>query len=216
MDNMQIVLDEMGKELNISWPEVVKKILEEGSISFAEKKAYIMDTILICAEEESEEEGQEEEKKGRKLFGKKNKKDEKIEELTDRLTRQMAEFDNFRKRTDKEKSQMYEIGAKDIINKILPVVDNFERGLAAVPEEEKKKPILEGMEKVYKQLMTTLEEIGVKPIEAVGQEFNPDFHNAVMHVEDEELGENIIAEEFQKGYTYRDSVVRHSMVKVAN
>ena len=140
----------------------------------------------------------------------------KIEELTDRLTRQMAEFDNFRKRTDKEKSQMYEIGAKDIINKILPVVDNFERGLAAVPEEEKKNPILEGMEKVYKQLMTTLEEIGVKPIEAVGQEFNPDFHNAVMHVEDEELGENIIAEEFQKGYTYRDSVVRHSMVKVAN
>lgn len=175
------------------------------------------------AEEPSEEEGGEEGpdggKKSRKLFGKKNKKDkkdEKIEELTDRLTRQMAEFDNFRKRTDKEKSQMYEIGAKDIINKILPVVDNFERGLAAVPEEEKKNPILEGMEKVYKQLMTTLEEVGVKPIEAVGQEFNPDFHNAVMHVEDEELGENIIAEEFQKGYTYRDSVVRHSMVKVAN
>ncbi len=176
-----------------------------------------------AGEETSEEEDGEEDpdggKKSRKLFGKKNKKDkkdEKIEELTDRLTRQMAEFDNFRKRTDKEKSQMYEIGAKDIINKILPVVDNFERGLAAVPEEEKKNPVLEGMEKVYKQLMTTLEEIGVKPIEAVGQEFNPDFHNAVMHVEDEELGENIIAEEFQKGYTYHDSVVRHSMVKVAN
>lgn len=159
------------------------------------------------------------EKKGRKLFGKKNKKDkkdEKIEELTDRLTRQMAEFDNFRKRTDKEKSQMYEIGAKDIINKILPVVDSFERGLAGVPEEEKNNPFEEGMDKIYKQLMTTLEEVGVKPIEAVGQEFNPDFHNAVMHVEDEEFGENIIAEEFQKGYTYRDSVVRHSMVKVAN
>lgn len=171
------------------------------------------------AEEEGAEDGQDGEKKGIKLFGKKNKKDkkdEKIEELTDRLTRQMAEFDNFRKRTEKEKSQMYEIGAKDIINKILPVVDNFERGLAAVPEEEKKNPILAGMDKVYKQLMTTLEEIGVKPIEAVGQEFNPDFHNAVMHVEDEELGDNIIAEEFQKGYTYRDSVVRHSMVKVAN
>ena len=171
------------------------------------------------AEEPSEEEGGEEDPDGGKKSGKKNKKDkkdEKIEELTDRLTRQMAEFDNFRKRTDKEKSQMYEIGAKDIINKILPVVDNFERGLAAVPEEEKKNPVLEGMEKVYKQLMTTLEEIGVKPIEAVGQEFNPDFHNAVMHVEDEELGENIIAEEFQKGYTYHDSVVRHSMVKVAN
>ncbi len=171
------------------------------------------------SEEEAGEAGEDGEKKGKKLFGKKNKKDkkdEKIEELTDRLTRQMAEFDNFRKRTEKEKSQMYEIGAKDIINKILPVVDNFERGLAAVPEEEKKNPIMEGMDKVYKQLMTTLEEVGVKPIEAVGQEFNPDFHNAVMHVEDEELGENIIAEEFQKGYTYRDSVVRHSMVKVAN
>ena len=155
----------------------------------------------------------------RKLFGKKNKKDkkdEKIEELTDRLTRQMAEFDNFRKRTEKEKSQMYEIGAKDIIEKILPVVDNFERGLASMNEEEKETPFAEGMEKIYKQLMTTLEAIGVKPIEAVGQEFNPDFHNAVMHVEDEELGENIIAEEFQKGYMYRDSVVRHSMVKVAN
>lgn len=170
-------------------------------------------------EEESGEGDSDGEKKGRKLFGKKNKKDkkdEKIEELTDRLTRQMAEFDNFRKRTDKEKSQMYEIGAKDIINKILPVVDNFERGLAAVPEEEKSNPFVEGMDKIYKQLMTTLEEVGVKPIEAVGQEFNPDFHNAVMHVEDEAFGENIIAEEFQKGYTYRDSVVRHSMVKVAN
>lgn len=155
----------------------------------------------------------------KKFFGKKNKKDkkdEKIEELTDRLTRQMAEFDNFRKRTEKEKSQMYEIGAKDIIEKILPVVDNFERGLSSVSEEDKATPFAEGMEKIYKQLMTTLEGIGVKPIEAVGQEFNPDFHNAVMHVEDEELGENIIAEEFQKGYMYRDSIVRHSMVKVAN
>ena len=199
-------------------PEEETDCAEEADAS-AEEDAAEEEDSGEPSEEESEEEGQEEEKKGRKLFGKKNKKDkkdEKIEELTDRLTRQMAEFDNFRKSTDKEKSQMYEIGAKDIINKILPVVDNFERGLAAVPEEEKKNPILEGMEKVYKQLMTTLEEIGVKPIEAVGQEFNPDFHNAVMHVEDEELGENIIAEEFQKGYTYRDSVVRHSMVKVAN
>lgn len=171
-------------------------------------------------EAETEEEvGSEEKPKGKSFFGKKNKKDkkdEKIEELTDKLTRQMAEFDNFRKRTDKEKSQMYEIGAKDVIEKILPVVDNFERGLAAVSEDEKKHPFMEGMDKVYKHLMTTLEEIGVKPIEAVGAEFNPDFHNAVMHVEDEELGENIVAEEFQKGYMYRDHVVRHSMVKVAN
>ena len=169
------------------------------------------------ADGSSEEQSSKTEKK--KLFGKKNKKDkkdEKIDELTDRLTRQMAEFDNFRKRTEKEKSQMYEIGAKDIIEKILPIVDNFERGLSSMPEDEKATPFAEGMEKIYKQLMTTLEGIGVKPIEAVGQEFNPDFHNAVMHVEDEELGENIIAEEFQKGYMYRDSVVRHSMVKVAN
>ena len=176
-------------------------------------------------EPETEESGSEDAESGeikeekKKLFGKKNKKDkkdEKIEELTDRLTRQMAEFDNFRKRTEKEKSQMYEIGAKDIIEKILPIVDNFERGLSSMPEEEKSTPFAEGMEKIYKQLMTTLESIDVKPIEAVGKEFNPDFHNAVMHVEDEKLGENIIAEEFQKGYTYRDSVVRHSMVKVAN
>ena len=169
--------------------------------------------------DEAEAKNSDESKSEKKIFGKKNKKDkkdEKIEELTDRLTRQMAEFDNFRKRTEKEKSQMYEIGAKDIIDKILPVVDNFERGLDGVKEEEKNDPFIQGMEMVYKQLMTTLEGVGVKPIEAVGKEFNPDFHNAVMHVEDENFGENIVAEEFQKGYMYRDSVVRHSMVKVAN
>lgn len=169
--------------------------------------------------EESQDTKDTESKEKKKFFAKKekkDKKDEKIEELTDRLTRQMAEFDNFRKRTEREKSQMYEIGAKDIIEKILPVIDNFERGLAAVPEESKEDPFVEGMEKIYKQIMTTLEGVGVKPIEAVGQEFNPDFHNAVMHVEDEEAGENIITEEFQKGYVYHDSVVRHSMVKVAN
>ena len=169
--------------------------------------------------EESQDTKDTESKEKKKFFAKKekkDKKDEKNEELTDRLTRQMAEFDNFRKRTEREKSQMYEIGAKDIIEKILPVIDNFERGLAAVPEESKEDPFVEGMEKIYKQIMTTLEGVGVKPIEAVGQEFNPDFHNAVMHVEDEEAGENIITEEFQKGYMYHDSVVRHSMVKVAN
>ena len=169
--------------------------------------------------EESQDTKDTESKEKKKFFAKKekkDKKDEKIEELTDRLTRQMAEFDNFRKRTEREKSQMYEIGAKDIIEKILPVIDNFERGLAAVPEESKEDPFVEGMEKIYKQIMTTLEGVGVKPIEAVGQEFNPDFHNAVMHVEDEEAGENLITEEFQKGYMYHDSVVRHSMVKVAN
>ena len=191
----------------------------------AEETAKDMDQSETCTEEaeaseeaEKDDEGDEKES-GKSFFGKKkkkDKKDEKIEELTDRLTRQMAEFDNFRKRTDREKSQMYEGGAKDVIDKILPVVDNFERGLGAVTEEEKEDPFVKGMEQIYKQLMTTLEGIGVKPIEAVGNEFDPDFHNAVMHVEDEEVGENIILEEFQKGYMYRDSVVRHSMVKVAN
>ena len=147
---------------------------------------------------------------------KKDPKDEKIEELTDRVKRQMAEFDNFRKRTEKEKSTMYEMGAKDIIERMLPVVDNFERGLASIPESEKNTAFAEGVEKIYKQFQKVLEDAGVKAIEAAGQPFDPNFHNAVMHVEDESLGENIVAEELQKGYMYRDSVVRHSMVKVAN
>ncbi len=167
--------------------------------------------------EETAEEGSEKGAKGLfKRKSKKDKKDEQIEELKDKLTRQMAEFDNFRKRTEKEKSAMYEIGAKDIIEKILPVVDNFERGLGAVTEEQKEDSFVAGMEMIYKQIMTTLDSVGVKAIEAVGNEFDPDFHNAVMHVEDQEVGENIVVEEFQKGYTYRDTVVRHSMVKVAN
>ena len=192
---------------------------EETAEEAADTEEAAEQTADDSEPESGEDKDEESKAEKRKLFGKKNKKDkkdEKIEELTDRLTRQMAEFDNFRKRTEKEKSQMYEIGARDIIEKILPIVDNFERGLSSMPEEEKATPFAEGMEKVYKQLMTTLESIDVKPIEAVGKEFDPDFHNAVMHVEDEELGENIIAEEFQKGYTYRNNVVRHSMVKVAN
>ena len=204
-----------------SQEDMVKEAVEEAKKSAVETESA--EAEVEEAEETSEEAGSEEAKEdaekktGKKLFGKKkDKKDEKIEELTDKLTRQMAEFDNFRKRTEKEKSQMYEVGAKDIIEKILPVVDNFERGLDAVKEEEKEDPFVQGMEKVYKHLVTTLEGIEVKPIEAVGQPFDPNFHNAVMHVEDENFGENIVAEEFQKGYTYRDSVVRHSMVKVAN
>ncbi len=157
-------------------------------------------------------------KKG--FFGKKKEKkdpkDTQIEELTDRVRRTMAEFDNFRKRSEKEKSAMFEIGAKDIIEKILPVIDNFERGLSAMPEDVKGSSFAEGMEMIYKQLLKNLEEAGVKPIEAVGQPFDPNFHNAVMHVEDESLGENVVALELQKGYMYRDSVVRHSMVQVAN
>ena len=204
-----------------SQEDMVKEAVEEAKKSAAETESE--EAEAEETEETSEEAGSgdakedTEKKTGKKLFSKKkDKKDEKIEELTDKLTRQMAEFDNFRKRTEKEKSQMYEIGAKDIIEKILPVVDNFERGLDAVKEEDKEDPFVQGMEKVYKHLLTTLEGIEVKPIEAVGQPFDPNFHNAVMHVEDDEFGENIIAEEFQKGYMYRESVVRHSMVKVAN
>ena len=165
--------------------------------------------------EEAASEDKKEEKSKTSFFGKKkkDKSEQKVEELTDRLKRTMAEFDNFRKRTEKEKSSMYIIGAKEIVEKILPVVDNFERGLAQAPEGD---AFADGMKMIYKQLTTTLDELGVKPIEAVGKEFNPDFHNAVMHVEDEEVGENIVVEEFQKGYTYKDFVVRHSMVKVAN
>ena len=164
--------------------------------------------------EEAAPEDKKEEKKT-SFFGKKkkDKSEQKVEELTDRLKRTMAEFDNFRKRTEKEKSSMYIIGAKEIVEKILPVVDNFERGLAQAQEGD---AFADGMKMIYKQLTTTLNDLGVKPIEAVGKEFNPDFHNAVMHVEDEEVGENIVVEEFQKGYTYKDFVVRHSMVKVAN
>ncbi len=147
---------------------------------------------------------------------KKDKKDEQIEELTDRVRRQMAEFDNYRKRTEKEKNQMFETGAKSVIEKILPVIDNFERGLETIPDDEKDGAFADGMNKVYRQMMSVLDEIGVKAIEAEGTEFDPNFHNAVMHVDDEDLGENIVAQELQKGYTYRDSVVRHSMVKVAN
>lgn len=177
------------------------------------------------AEENGESGGEDAEEAagGKKLFKKKAKTDkkqealkQKIEELEDRVKRQMAEFDNFRKRTDKEKTAMYEIGAKSVIEKILPVVDNFERGLASIPEEEKGNGFADGMQMIYKQLMTELENLGVKPIEAVGQEFNPDYHNAVMQVESEEYETGIVAQELQKGYMYRDSVVRHSMVAVVS
>lgn len=147
---------------------------------------------------------------------KKDAKDVKIEELQDKVKRQMAEFDNFRKRTEKEKSAMFEMGASDIIKKLLPIVDNFERGFKSITDEEKETPFAKGMDMVYKQTMKMLEDAEVKPIEAIGLEFNPDLHNAVMHVEDDSVGENIIVEEFEKGYTYRETVIRHSMVKVAN
>lgn len=170
------------------------------------------------AEEESAGPGDKKEKKksflGKEKKEKTNKLQEKVDELEDRVKRQMAEFDNFRKRSEKEKSAMFETGAKSVVEKILPVVDNFERGLAGLSEDEIKQPFAEGMNMVYKQLMTELEKLEVKPIEAVGCEFNPDLHNAVMQVESEEYESGIIAQELQRGYTYRDSVVRHSMVAV--
>ena len=166
-------------------------------------------------EEAVEEEAESKEKSS--LFGMKKKEKEKyeqqIEDLTDRLKRSLAEFDNYRKRTEKEKAGMYIVGAKEIVEKMLPVVDNFERGLVQAAEGD---PFAEGMKMIYKQLVTTLEDLGVKPIEALGMEFNPDYHNAVMQVEDENAGDNIIVEELQKGYTYKDFVIRYSMVKVAN
>ena len=202
----------MAESKNISPEEMEEEILENEEINDAAEEETVEE-----AEEAVAEEPEAEKEKGSffKKKEKKDKKDEKIEELTDRLTRQMAEFDNFRKRTEKEKANMYAIGAKDIIEKILPVVDSFERGLATVenPEED---PFADGMNKVYKQFTTALDELGVTVIEAVGKEFDPNLHNAVMHVEDEEAGENIVVEEFMKGYMYKGSVVRHSMVKVAN
>ena len=150
------------------------------------------------------------------IKGEHDKKDEKIKELNDRLLRNLAEFENFRKRTDKEKSQMFEMGAKSIIEKILPAIDSFELGMAAMSEEDRASGVGQGMEKIYKQLMTILEGAGVKQIEALGKEFDPNLHNAVMHEENEEFGENTVSQELQKGYMYNDSVIRHSMVKVAN
>lgn len=211
--------------------EAVEIPVEDGNLEEAENGGAEEETEEAQQESDDSEPAEEtagnEDAEGsgstKEGFFRKKKKDKKeealkarIDELEDRVRRQMAEFENFRKRTDKEKAAMFETGAKSVIEKILPVVDNFERGLAAVPEEEKGSAFVEGMNKVYKQLLTELDNMGVKPIEAVGQEFDPNFHNAVMHIEDENFGENIVAEEFQKGYTYHDTVVRHSMVKVAN
>lgn len=173
------------------------------------------DNNKTAADDNDKQEKQSKSKKSSKKE-KKDKKDEKIDELNDRLMRLMAEYDNYRKRTEKEKASMFEMGAKSIVEKVIPLIDNFERGLATVSEEDKENPFVTGMDKVYSQFITSMEEAGVTAIEAVGKEFDPNMHNAVMHVEDESLGDNIVAEELQKGYMYKDSVVRYSMVKVAN
>ena len=190
--------------------EILEEILEELEEASEEEKSSVEES----EEKDDSKESKKDKKKKEKIDKKQEALKEKIEELEDRARRQMAEFDNFRKRTEKEKSAMFETGAKSVIEKILPIVDNFERGLASVPEEEKGSAFAQGMEMIYKQLMTELDAIDVKPIEAVGQEFNPEFHNAVMQVESNEYEAGMVAQELQKGYTSRGSVVRHSMVAV--
>lgn len=199
--------------------EEILEDLEEQSEQADEVCEGKQEEVSAEADSEEETEGEEEASSGEKksfFIKKKDKKDEQIEELNDKVKRQMAEFENFRKRTEKEKTQMYDMGAKSIIEKILPVIDNFERGFAMVEEGDKEDAFVTGMDKVYKQMLTELESIGVKPIEAVGTEFNPDFHNAVMQVESAEYESGVVAQELLKGYMYKDSVVRHSMVAVVS
>ena len=220
-DVMEETVTEEAAEETVTEETVTEETAEEAvegeAVEETAEEAEEDEEECADACQESDEAAESEAKKEKKLrWKKKDKKDEKIEELTDRLQRTMAEFDNYRKRTEKEKASMYIIGAKEVVEKILPVIDNFERGLASATPEQKADPFVDGFDKIYKQLCKTLEDMGVKAIEAVGKEFDPDFHNAVMHVEDENVGENIVVEEFQKGYMYRGFVVRHSMVKVAN
>ena len=212
--------DNKEKNLNedLEQEDTTQKEPQTESQEEPQEEIQIEEEQQSDAEQKSEEETDSKDEKSDKkksFFGKKdNKLQDKVDELEDRVKRQMAEFENFRKRTDKEKTAMFETGAKSVIEKILPVVDNFERGLAGLSEEEKKQPFAEGMAMVYKQLMTELDKLEVKPIEAVGCEFDPNLHNAVMQVESDEYESGIIAQELQKGYTYRDTVVRHSMVAV--
>lgn len=194
--------------------EMEKENLQDADNLETDNELMVEETVEETIEsQDKEEDGKDSKKKGLKKK-EKDKSKEVIADLEDRVKRQMAEFDNFRRRTEKEKSMMFETGAKSVIEKILPIADNFERGLAAVPEEEAQTPFAEGMNKIYRQLMTELENMGVKPIEAVGTEFNPDMHNAVMQVESDEFEPGIVAQELQKGYIYRETVVRHSMVAV--
>lgn len=215
MEEKKLNEEQLNEEEIIQEEEQVQDTQSAGE----EAETQDIENEAEATEEASEEAEKQEKKSGKKksLFDKKdNKLQEKVDELEDRVKRQMAEFENFRKRTEKEKSAMFETGAKSVIEKMLPVVDNFERGLAALSEEEKKQPFAEGMNMVYKQLMAELEKLEVKPIETVGCQFNPDLHNAVMQVESEEFESGVIAQELQKGYTYRDTVVRYSMVAVVS
>ena len=219
---MQENLNEEVKQAEVETEAVETEVAEETTENTETEEATCEEcevTEEAEADEETTTEENAEEAEGKGFFGKKKDKkvaalEEKVAELEDRTKRQMAEFDNFRKRTEKEKSQMFETGAKSVIEKILPVVDNFERGLATIPEDDENSAFANGMKMIYKQMMDELEKLGVKPIEAVGQEFDPNFHNAVMQVESEEYESGVVAQELLKGYMYHDSVVRHSMVAV--
>lgn len=198
---------------------VADEILEETEQEAAEDMSQEQTDAQAAENQPDDKDVQTDDKK--RFFGKKkDKKDKQIEDLTAQLDdlrkRNLAEFENFRKRTEKEKSTMFDMGAKSVVEKLLPIIDNFERGFAGLSEEQMSDPFVSGMDMVYKQLVKALADMGVEPIEAVGKPFDPNLHNAVMHVEDEKLGENTVAQEFQKGYLYHGSVVRHSMVQVAN
>ena len=211
------VLKEPAEETEAQEPEDIQE--EAGEDSPEAEPEETDDEVSSEETKESEEEPEEEpedSKKPRKFGRKKDKRDEQIAELQDKVTRQMAEFDNFRKRSEKEKAAMYSMGARDVLEKMLEVLDNFERGFDAVEEDDQDDAFVQGMQMVYKQMLEALEKLGVKPIEAVGQPFDPNYHNAVMHEDNEEAGENEVVAEFQKGYMYHDDVIRHSMVKVAN
>ena len=210
------ILEELTEETTEKEDSKVTEDTVEEAVETADEEAAAENEETAEDATESEETSKEDASEEKKGFfkKKKDKKDEKIEELTDQVKRQMAEFENFRKRTEKEKTQMFDMGARTVIEKILPIVDNFERGFTTIEEDDKEDAFVQGMDKVYKQLMTELETIGVKPIEAVGQEFNPEFHNAVMQVASEEYESGVVAQELLKGYTYKETVVRHSMVAV--
>ena len=216
-EETEVVPKEPAEETEAQEPEDIQE--EAGEDSPEVEPEETDDEVSSEETKESEEEPEEEpedSKKPRKFGRKKDKRDEQIAELQDKVTRQMAEFDNFRKRSEKEKAAMYSMGARDVLEKMLEVLDNFERGFDAVEEDDQDDAFVQGMQMVYKQMLEALEKLGVKPIEAVGQPFDPNYHNAVMHEDNEEAGENEVVAEFQKGYMYHDDVIRHSMVKVAN
>jgi len=225
MEKEKVMSDKAKESMEQQIDDQTQKVTSEDAL----KEGVVVETEdfedaedVSAVETQDSEDVEEKPGKAGKSFFKSGKakelaaKDQKIEDLTDRLMRTMAEFDNFRKRSEKEKALMYDMGVKSFIEKILPIVDNFQRGFGTITEKEKESAFAQGIELIYRQLLTALDEVGVKPIDAVGKEFDPNLHNAVMHGEDESLGENVVSDEFQKGYMYRDMVVRHSMVKVVN